>query len=261
MRYKTYSVWDLPRKWSIPKKIDGATGATRKGPRKRCPAAERLSHLPCPLHQVRPSASAMALCTSPEHRFRPSASVKLKQAARSSLHALERRTWSRSPTCIGTSVALWRLAYWVGREALGLKRGGMQQCCCTRSANPGPHFSSPLQTVLADTAAAEIHTSGGVGNLPRDSAQVYTSRPADRSQVHTSGTLQTASRSTPVGRIHRHQVPIPHPCRVEQCLQPSMVINSDSNSDSYSDSDSDRDSEMRRPCTTRMAAPYTLRGM
>ena len=87
---------DFPRKWSIPKKIDGATRATRKGPMKRCPAAERLSHLPCPLHQVRPSASAMALCTSPEHRFRPSASVKLQQAVRSSLHALERRTWSRS---------------------------------------------------------------------------------------------------------------------------------------------------------------------
>jgi len=47
------------------------------------------------------------------------------------------------------------LAYWVRREALGLKRGNRQQHCCCISA---------LSTVPADTKAAEIQTSGGLAN-------------------------------------------------------------------------------------------------
>jgi len=56
------------------------------------------------------------------------------------------------------------LAYWVRREALGLKRGKRQQhCCCKRSAIQDRIFSA-LSTVPVDTKATEIQTSGGLAN-------------------------------------------------------------------------------------------------
>ena len=68
----------------------------RREPKKRSQAVERLSHLPCPLHQVCPSAAATAPCSSLEPRFRPSALVKRPQAAMSSITRWKR---GRGPDC------------------------------------------------------------------------------------------------------------------------------------------------------------------
>ena len=87
-------------------KKDGATCVGPREPKKRSQAAERLSHLPCPLHQVCPSAAATAPCSSLQPRFRPSALVKRQQAARSSMHALERRTRPRLPRAFGLALLL-----------------------------------------------------------------------------------------------------------------------------------------------------------
>jgi len=90
-------------KWSIPKK-DDAMSVGRREPKKRSQAAERLSHLPCPLHQVCPSAAATVPCLSLEPRFLPSA--LRQQAAMSSMHALGKRTRPQLPRAFGPLLLL-----------------------------------------------------------------------------------------------------------------------------------------------------------
>jgi len=97
-------------------KKDGDTSAVPREPKKRSQAAERLSHLPCPTHQVRPSAAAIAPCTSPKHRFWPSAPKELQHVAEAiavkhciTLHALwkgERHPAFRGPALLCVALVI-----------------------------------------------------------------------------------------------------------------------------------------------------------
>jgi len=112
------------------KKKDG-TCVGRREPKKRSQAAERLSHLPCPLHQVCPSATVTTPSSSLEPWFQPSALVKQHQAAMSSIGTEERE---QAATLLVQEIS-----------------------------HTGPYFSA-LSTVPADSKTDEIQTSGGLAN-------------------------------------------------------------------------------------------------